>query len=144
MKNIECEERVMLTFEQYTKLLADYVIKDPTFTFLEIENTYLDDNNLSLINNHKMLRIRKYRNVTELTLKIKNKDGDIEITESLDKHPEIDKALDNKFGQYFPITTLKTNRVEIKIDNYLVVIDQNIYNGVIDYDLEIEVRSYQI
>ena len=31
--------------------------------------------------------------------------------------------------------------MEAKENDYLVVIDQNIYNGIIDYDLEIEASS---
>ena len=43
MRNIECEERVMLTFEQYQTLIGVYMMKDPYFEYSEIENIYLDD-----------------------------------------------------------------------------------------------------
>ena len=42
MKNLECEERVMITFEQYQALLAAYMAIDPNFKILNIENTYLE------------------------------------------------------------------------------------------------------
>ena len=144
MRNIECEERVMLTFEQYQTLIGVYMMKDPAFKYLEIENIYLDDENLSIKRNHKMLRIRHTNGIEELTLKIKGDNGDIEINETLSSHPEIDKALDNKFDQYHPITTLKTKRLEADMKDYLVVIDMNEYSGIIDYDLEIEAPSMEI
>ena len=78
-----------------------------------------------------------------MTLKIKGDNGDIEINETIENHPEIDKELDYQFAKYHPIVSLKTNRLEVKIDDYLVVIDQNIYNGIIDYDLEIEASSIE-
>ena len=144
MRNLECEKRVMLTFEQYQKLLMEYMPKDPHFSILDIENTYLEDENLSLRKNHSILRIRKTNNKEEeLTLKIKGEKGDIEINETLKSHPEIDKELNYEFNRYQPITTLRTNRVEVHFEDYLVVIDQNIYNGIIDYDLEIEADTIE-
>lgn len=141
MRNIECEERVMLTFEQYSKLIGVYMMEDPSFRYIKIENIYLDDKDISIKRSHKMLRIRHADGKEELTLKIKGNDGDIEINETLDNHPEIDKALDYPFDHYQPITKLKTKRLEAKVDDYLVVIDMNEYSGIIDYDLEIEAPS---
>ena len=138
MKNLECEERVMITFEQYQKVVSAYVAIDPQFRFLEIENTYFDDDDLSLRQNHRVLRMRKSNGQIELTLKIKRENGDLEINETMENHPEIDKELEKDFTCYHPITQLRTNRIEAKEKDYLVVIDQNIYNGIIDYDLEVE------
>ena len=143
MRNIECEERVMLTFEQYQTLIGVYMMKDPSFEYSEIENIYLDDENLSIKKNHKMLRIRHINGKEELTLKIKGDNGDIEINETLENHPEIDKALNRKFNEYRPITKLRTKRLEAKMDGYLVVIDMNEYCGIIDYDLEIEAPTIE-
>ena len=141
MKNIECEDRVMVTFDQYRRLLAHFVARDPHFHILEIENTYLDDDKLSLKNSHRVLRIRKSNNEIELTLKIKGENGDLEINETPEKHPEIDKMLNNEFDKYHPIAKLNTSRVEVRIDDYLVVLDMNKYNGIIDYDLEVEANT---
>lgn len=141
MKNLECEERVMITFEQYQALLAAYVAIDPNFKILNIENTYLDDDDLSIRKSHRMLRKRSTNGEIELTLKIKKDDGEIEINETMEHHPEIDKELNGLFDRCHPIASLRTNRVEAKENDYLVVIDQNIYNGIIDYDLEVEASS---
>lgn len=141
MKNIECEERVMIDFDQYTKLMSEYVAIDPNFRILCIENIYLDDKELSLRKKHDVLRIRNTNGHIELTLKTKGDEGDLEINETPEKHPEIDKHLEKPFDEYKEIARLKTNRVEAKEKDYLVVIDQNMYNGIIDYDLEVEASS---
>ena len=141
MKNIECEERVMITFDQYRRILALYVAKYPNYRFLDIENTYFDDEKLSLKNSHKVLRLRKSNGEVELTLKIKGEDGDLEINETPDNHPEIDKALNNEFNKYRPIAKLATSRIEIDIEDYLFVLDMNKYNGIIDYNIEIEANT---
>lgn len=144
MRSLECEKRAMLTFNQYQHLLADFMPKDPHFSVLEIENTYLEDKDFSLRKNHSILRIRKTNGKNEeLTLKIKGEKGDVEINETLQNHPEIDKELNFQFDKYHPVASLKTNRVEVHIDDYLVVIDQNIYNGIIDYDVEVEANSIE-
>ena len=143
MKNIECEERVMIDFDQYTKLVAAYVSIDPNFRILSIENIYLDDEELSLRKRHDVLRIRNTNGHLELTLKVKGIDGDIEINETPEKHPEIDKRLEKPFARYHEIARLKTNRIEANEKDYLVVIDQNMYNGIIDYDLEVEASSLE-
>lgn len=145
MRNLECEKRVMLNFEQYQHLLAEYMAKDPHFSYLEIENIYLDDDKGNIHRNHNVLRIRKTNGKNEeLTLKIKGNNGDIEINETLSSHPEIDKELNISFTNFHKVTSLRTNRLEAHIKDYLVVIDQNIYNGIIDYDLEVEASSIQI
>ena len=59
MRSLECEKRVMLTFEQYQHVLAEYLAKDPFARFLDIENIYLDDEKLSMRKRHDVLRIRK-------------------------------------------------------------------------------------
>lgn len=141
MKNIECEERAMLTFDQYRRLISYYVAKYPDHEILYIENTYLDDKELSLKNIHHVLRIRKVNNDTELTLKIKGDDGDTEINETPEHHPEIDKALNYQFDTYQPIAKLHTKRIEVHQDDFLVIIDMNTYNGIIDYDLEVEAKT---
>lgn len=141
MRNIECEERVMLTFDQYRKILAYYVAKYPDYRILDIENTYFDDDKLSLKNSHKVLRLRKSNGKIEITLKVKGDNGDLEINETPESHPEIDKALNNDFDKYKPIAKLATTRIEIEIDDYILVLDMNKYNGIIDYNIEVEASS---
>ena len=153
--NIEIEKRVMLTKEQYENLFH-YASKFTNKESFVLINHYFDDANLSLRNAHYMLRIRNINdNDYELTLKIKGDNGDTEINkpisldrvnelikdfdyEDIDITPYILKATNNKLRY---ITSLKTERIEIKFDNYLFVLDKNYYSDVIDYNLEIEAKS---
>ena len=145
MENIECEERVLLTFAQYHLILKHYVSLYPNhYRYFKNTNIYLDDQNHTVLNSSSMLRIRRIDNKKEeLTLKIKQENGDLEINETLENHPTIDKYLSVPFSSLKPITTLKTTRVEIDIDDYMVVIDMNTYNGIIDFDLEIEAKTQE-
>jgi uncharacterized protein YjbK len=143
MENFEYEERVLLSFDQYQNILKKYIALFPTqYRFIKNINTYLDDENHTLINNHQMLRIRKIDDSKEeLTLKIKKENGDLEINETLLDHPTIDKHLLIPFNKLKPIITLETQRVEIDVEDYLIAIDMNAYNGIIDFNLEIEASS---
>lgn len=144
MRSLECEKRAMLTFDQYKRLVADYIGKYVDYKIIDIENIYFEDDNFSLKANHSILRKRIIDgNKEELTLKIKGDKGDIEINETMESHPEIDKELNYKFNNYHPLTSLKTKRIEIEIDDYLLVIDQNFYNGIIDYDVEVEAPTIE-
>lgn len=145
MKHVEYEERVMISKSNYQKIVEDIKSTYINYRSLEIENTYLDNDDFFIYKSKKMLRVRTINNKDkELTLKIKNKDGScIEINETLENHPLIDKELNNQFSKYKPIASLKTNRIEVQIDDYLLVIDENKYSDITDYDIEIEAESQQ-
>lgn len=145
MKQIEYEERVLLSKSDYEKVIDDVKNEGRTIVLTKIKNTYLDNIENYIIKTKKMLRIREIDNgLVELTLKIKRKDGsNIEINESLDNHPLIDKELPDSFKNYKPIAELITERMEIKYPDYLLVIDKNVYHGKVDYDLEIESKNQQ-
>lgn len=156
-KNIENEKRLMLTPEQYLRLMDEFS-SYPDSIFIEQINYYFDDEDLSLRNNHMVLRIRVINdNEFELTLKIKGKlnNGDTEINipltkekaENLIKNPifnekeiieEVSKVTSKPIKL---ITSLKTERLEHPYEDHLVVIDKNYYSDVIDFDLEIEAKS---
>lgn len=154
-ENIENEERVMINMEQYNQLKSDYISKINSTHFLLI-NYYFDDDNLSLKKAHRTLRIRSINdNEYELTLKIKRDNGDkeINIPLSLDEVNQIinstilDNPIINKELEDVPhkeikyITSLKTDRIEVKYDSHLLVIDKNEYGDVIDYDIEVEAHN---
>ena len=103
-----------------------------------------------------MLRIRsiKGKNARELTYKVKGEDGDLEYNQLLTYL----KFTGIVFAHCFPagevlnklkednidvsslrvITELRTRRMEVKLKDSNIVLDANEYNGIIDYDLEIE------
>ena len=146
MEHIEYEERVLLSEDDYKKVIADIKKEDVPLHYFHIENIYLDNKEKYIRTNKMMLRIRLINDdVEELTLKIRNKDNsNREINETMESHPLIDKELDNKFDEYFKVAELVTDRIEVQYDNYLLVIDRNIYHGKIDFDLEIEAKNQQI
>ena len=145
MKVIEYEERVLISKDDYEKVIADTKLLGRPLSFLSIENIYLD-NKEKLIRKHNwMLRIRTTNNgPQELTLKIANQDNsNLEINETMDSHPEIEKVLGNSLEDFQEIVRLKTERIEAKFDDYLLVIDKNEYSDIIDYDLEIESNNQE-
>ena len=145
MEHIEYEERVMISKGDYNKVIDH--IKKEKLSYKEsfILNVYLDNASGFIYKNKMMIRIRTTNGKdTELTLKIKNKDGsNREINETLNKHPLIDKELEGNFNEYHEVAKLITERIEIEKEDYLFVLDKNIYHGKIDYDIEIEANSQQ-
>lgn len=152
-QNIEAEDRCMISESDYVRIFNDY--KDySNAKSLVLTNYYFDDDNLSIRNSHKMLRIRSTDNDNfELTLKIKGENGDLEINEPLSKN-QVDKVLNTlifpegeitshlrEFTNIRFITSLVTERLEIPIEDYLLVIDKNKYGDVIDYNIEIEAKN---
>ena len=146
MEHIEYEERVMLTLEDYTKLISIFNDSTQEKRSIHIENIYLDNDKEFIYKNKMMLRIRNIDNKEqELTLKIPQEDNsNIEINETLENHPLIDKYLEGKFDDYHAVVTLITERLEIVFDNHLLVIDKNTYAKKTDYDLEVESDSQQL
>lgn len=153
--NIECEDRVMLSEEQYHEILTSYLRNHDDPHFIVQTNTYIDTLDFKLKSNHKMLRVRNIQGfASEFTLKIKGENGDKEYNEILPY--DIEKALLEQ--KIFPqgeitsllvsfginlkdlkiITTLKTVRFEEQVEDFLVVIDKNQYSDITDYNLEIE------
>lgn len=158
MLNIECEDRVMLTEEEYFEILAFYLRNKSETDFIMQTNIYIDSVDFVLRKSGKSLRIRTINGkYSELTLKIKGKEGDKEYNEIL----PLNKLNDFTINGIFPdgeirnilvldgininflqvLTSLDTRRYEEKIEDYLLVIDKNDYNGITDYNLEIEAPS---
>ena len=145
METVEYEERAMISEDDYHKVINDIKKEGIPFVSLHIENIYLDNKESFIFNTNKMLRIRITNNKEkELTLKTRNTDGSTrEINETLSCHPIIDKELNNHFSDYQEIAKMVTERIEVQYKDYLLVIDKNIYHGIVDYDLEIEAKSQQ-
>ncbi len=145
MKIIEYEERVLIGQSDYEKVIEDMKLSNKPLTRFSIENIYLDNEEKLIRKNKWMLRVRTINNARkELTLKIKNPDNSaVEINETLDHHPEIDKYLNNNFNSFKEITRLTTERIEVTFDDYLLVIDKNSYSSIVDYDIEIESDSQE-
>ena len=154
-KSLEYEARVMLSITQYNKLLE--IMSD--IIPITLINEYFDDDNCSIIKDRKMLRIRNLDNKGyELTFKVKGDNGDAEYNQPIsneernqfkakgifpngDVKEQVQKVIPIESIKL--ITSLKTLRYEKQIEDYLLVLDKNEYNGIIDYNLEIESDSKQ-
>ena len=153
--NMEYEARVMINEEQYINIRKHYLNSKYPKEEIINENFYFDTEDLKLTSSHKVLRMRKINNSKyELTLKIKGENGDIEINHKLtDK--EKDDLLENSIISYPPIldklkesnidpssiryiTNLKTERLEVRLEYCLLIIDKNYYRNKIDFNLEVE------
>ena len=142
MEHIEYEERVMIKESDYKKVIDDLICNGYNCDCFTIENIYFDNDEYFIDKNGMMLRIRNTSTgIHELTLKVRQKEGVLEINETLEKHPQIDAALNNKFYEFKEIIKLVTKRIEIPIEDYLLVIDKNEYLDVIDFDIEVEAET---
>ena len=156
MSNIgkEYESRIMLSNEQYFNIVSFFLNKRINHPFIQNINIYYDDENLSLKNNHFTLRVRIINDAySELTLKEKTPYGDLEYNDQINQK-DIDLinkgifpngavkqrllALPYPLSSYREIARLFNRRLEIKEENYLLVIDKNEYGEITDYNLEVE------
>ena len=153
--NMEYEARVMINEEQYINIRKHYLNSKYPKEEIINENFYFDTEDLKLTSSHKVLRMRKINNSKyELTLKIKGENGDIEINHKLTDN-EKDDLLENSIISYPPIldklkesnidpssiryiTNLKTERLEVRLEYCLLVIDKNYYRNKVDFNLEVE------
>ena len=160
MSNVgkEFESRIMLTNDEYLNIVSHYMKLYPNHHFLQNVNDYFDTSDLFLRKKHITLRIRTINDVrSELTLKIKGSNGDIEINDDISfKEKEILLkervfpegnvkkyllSLPIPLSDYENIVSLYNRRLEIAYDDHLLVIDKNEYNGIVDYNLEIETKE---
>ncbi len=155
---MEYEARVMINEEQYLNIRKHYLNSNYLKEEIVNENYYFDTEDLKLTNSHKVLRIRKINDQKyELTLKIQEQNGAIEINHSLTDN-EKDNLLKKFELSYKPITAklieyginpksikyitnLKTERLEVRLKDCLLVIDKNYFRDKVDYNLEVESSS---
>ena len=146
MKHIEYEERVLISKSDYEKVIEDIKLSGRPLSHLKIENIYLDNDDSFIQKHHYMLRIRTTNGTNkELTLKYKLKDNSsVEINETLESHNLIDEEIEGDLKEYKEVAELITDRIEVEMDDYLLVIDKNEYHGITDYDLEIESSNQRL
>ena len=162
MPEIEKEFKNLLTKEQYEAIAGDYqsvFTKDITQT-----NSYYDYE--GLLQQHKMalrIRIVEGKETGEITLKIPQSSLEVlEYTEVLpvdilnaynhDKQftlpTSLQEALENKgitLQTVNQTTLLTTHRLEGALSkNEWLVLDESHYNGKVDFEMEMEVRSLEL
>ena len=156
--NMEYEARVMISEEQYHAMISYYKNSKKEKKYSVNVNTYFDYDDLSLTNNHIVLRARNISDKEyELTLKAKQEKGDIEINHALTSN-EYNIILNNHiipdsnvkeelvkqgidFTKLKLIATLRTERLELQYKRFLLVIDKNEFRGRVDYNVEVESDS---
>ena len=162
MPEIEKEFKNLLTKEQYEAIAGDYqsvFTKDVTQT-----NSYYDYE--GLLQQHKMalrIRIVEGKDTGEITLKIPQ--SSLEVLEYTEVLPvdilnaynhnkqftlptSLQEALEDKgitLQTVNQIALLTTHRLEGALsENECLVLDESHYNGEIDYEMEMEVRSLEL
>lgn len=141
--NIEIEYKMLLSFEQFNRLSEAY----PDKTFKTQVNTYYDTADFQLRNKHCAMRIREIDNQFLFTLKVPKTEGHMEYECYVDKNnvqslnkPEIQALLHqlNIVDEVKEITSLKTSRAVIELENAGLCFDISEYNGLCDYEIEYE------
>ena len=152
--NLEIEAKSMLTKEEYYKLAG---------SFLDLEayvqnNYYLDTKDLKIDEQKCGLRIREKGGEFEITLKVPEGDGKLEITQQISPiiFQNLNKAgvfppgeiaqflttkLDIKLDDLAILGNLLTKRLDVEYKSSLVSIDMSHYNGITDYEVECENKT---
>ena len=147
--NIEIEAKVLVSKEDYEKLLDSFPIDKPAIVQT---NYYLDSNDRILKKYGMILRIRHVGDVYTLTMKAPLAEGLLEKNQRLTGH-EFDLLFnDNIFpkGEIYDfldvlhldpkelhiLAHLTTERKETEYKDTIVDISKNTYSGQIDYELE--------
>ena len=156
MSEKELEERVLISKNQFLEIQKYIQENYPDAMAINQNNRYFDDAALTIRNKHNVLRIRSFpkTNKRELTYKIAGLEGDIEHNQPLTYYwytqivrfsrlpdGEVkEKLLEDgvNIKSLRTLVELKTRRIEVKLEKYTIVLDENHYNHITDYDLEIE------
>ncbi len=156
MSEKELEERVMINRKQFLEIEKYIQENFHNVKTIYQKNRYFDDNNQTIKKVNTMLRIRSFRSckLREFTYKVKGEEGDIEYTQLLTHYwfyqitrfsrlPEgvvkerlLQDGVD--VNSLKMICDLYTRRMEVKFDDHIFVLDINLYNGITDYNVEIE------
>ncbi|WHY78994.1 CYTH domain-containing protein [Neobacillus sp. WH10] len=156
-QNIEIEFKNMLTKKEYERFLVEFSI-DKKQIFSQ-ENHYFDTPDFALKSIGVALRIRKKGGAYEMTLKQPATVGLLETNQILcaeeassafkvERLPDglvqqLIEEIGIPFSKLKYFGSLRTNRVEIKYKNGLLVLDHSSYLTIEDYELELEVDNYQ-
>ncbi|SDC29114.1 Uncharacterized protein YjbK [Pelagirhabdus alkalitolerans] len=156
-QEIEIELKNLLTKDEYHRLLKAYTTEQSKIE--KQVNHYFETPNFDLKKNGAALRIRLKNQKYTVTLKQPHTDGLLEthadINEDIFKKwinnqptrvPEIEQALSKLSIDYQDLEyggSLTTERMETEENDTLIVIDKSDYNGITDYELEIEASSRQ-
>lgn len=156
-KEIEIEFKSMLTKDEYKTLLHYYNVSDEQF--VTQTNLYFDTADFQLKQHAMGLRIRRFADKAEATLKVPQTIGLLEVTDPLTLN-EVDEALaKDQFAQQATeileqlealdislynlhlIGKLITKRAEFMIPEGKLALDESWYSEHHDFELELEVSD---
>ena len=156
MSEKELEERVMINKSQFLEIEKYIQENFPHAKIIHQKNRYFDDPNRTVKKVHNVLRIRSFKSCKEreFTYKVKGEEGDIEYTQILSHYwfyqitrysrlpagPVKEQLLKDgvDINSLKMLVDLYTRRIEVRIDDYIFVLDVNLYNGITDYNIEVE------
>ncbi|MGX7148252.1 CYTH domain-containing protein [Enterococcus ureasiticus] len=153
-ENLEIEFKTLLSIEEFSRIIDYFQLKEEQF-FTQT-NYYFDSADFQLKKKHIGLRVRILSKNAEITLKIPEKVGLLEINDALsieEAHQIVEStSLPNSGNVYNKLTTLgidkddlrlignlTTKRAEIKLPQGLLALDESWYNEQHDFELELEV-----
>ena len=153
--SIEIEVKALIKEGNYQKLIKYFDGKAEEK--YSQTNYYIDSCSRELKRCGIALRIRELDGKIELTLKTPLSEGLLEKSQLLTKEEfesfkkdkvfpvgEINRLLTMlgiEIGELFIITSLTTERINIKNNDYHISLDKNTYSNVVDYELEVEYNS---
>lgn len=156
--NIEIEAKVLITKDEYKRVLAHYI--DSKFRKFEQDNYYIDTKNFTLKKLGIGLRVRFLDDIYTMTLKVPLSEGLLEKEQIISKEEYETLKNDNvfpkgKLKEYIImlginieelkiLTTLSTLRIEIDLDEGKLCIDKNEYSDMVDYELELEGNALSV
>lgn len=151
--NLEIEFKAELSRNDYESLILKYKNE----SICQQINYYFDTPTLAIRNAKCGLRVREKNNELELTLKVDQKEGKLEINQNIStlfrvgkEFPdgEVKNYIENNLGietkDINILGKLVTNRLDIRYMSALISIDESLYNGTRDYEIEIEDESMEL
>ncbi|WP_102347324.1 CYTH domain-containing protein [Bacillus sp. Marseille-P3661] len=159
-QEIEIEFKNMLTGEEFERIKQYFKLQSEDF--IAQENHYLDTMDFLLKAKNAALRIRKKQGVYTLTLKQPLEKGLLESHQLISEQQALalfnGSSLSTIKGEINTLIStmgiepndivylgsLRTQRAEIKLGDHLLVLDHSFYFNKEDFELEFEVKDYDI
>lgn len=154
--NIEIEVKTLITKEEYERLLEFF--KDEKREAVNQTNYYIDTKNSDLKKHEVSLRIRRLNGFV-MTLKTPLSEGLLEKSQLISAQEfnafiknnvfptgTISEFIERLYIEPSSLTTLaelRTSRVNIPYNGYLLAVDKNEYADQVDYELEMEGSSLE-
>lgn len=156
MENIEIEAKALLSESDYEKLIKVF----PFDSYSQI-NHYIETPSGDLKKKGFSLRVReKGESLIEMTMKKDLIEGKLETNIALSKKELADlindgtlpnnEIKDTLIGEGINldeleiIASLTTKRIDVSYEGGLLSIDMNAYNGIVDYEIELEHQSQEL